>query len=55
MARAAPANTDTQNKLICANILLSKFADVNLANQDGDTPLIAGKSCDLVTRITAIT
>ncbi|XP_063678230.1 cortactin-binding protein 2-like [Bolinopsis microptera] len=43
MARAAAVTnySDTQNKLICANILLSKFADVNIANEDGDTPLIA--------------
>ena len=42
MARAAAANSDTQNKLVFANILLSKFADVNIANEDGDIPLIAG-------------
>ena len=42
MARAATSSGDTQNKLVCANVLLSKFADVNLANEDGDTPLIAG-------------
>ncbi|KAL5252470.1 hypothetical protein ACHWQZ_G015293 [Mnemiopsis leidyi] len=41
MARAATSSGDTQNKLVCANVLLSKFADVNLANEDGDTPLIA--------------
>ena len=33
----------TQNKLACANVLLSRFADVNVPNEDGDTPLIAGK------------
>ena len=50
MARAAAATnySDTQNKLICANILLSKFADVNIANEDGDTPLIAGSKWDFI-------
>jgi hypothetical protein len=42
MARAGTTNSDTQKKLVCANILLSNFADVNIANQDGDTALIAG-------------
>ena len=32
-------NSVTEAKLICANTLLSNFADVNLANNEGDTPL----------------
>ena len=44
MTRPATNNgtSVTQNKLVCANVLLSRFADVNVANDDGDTPLIAG-------------
>ena len=39
------AATETNNKLLCAHALLAKFADLNIANEDGDTPIIAGQ-CD---------
>ena len=42
MARAGGNSSDKQNSLICANLLLSRFADVNQANHEGETPLIAG-------------
>lgn len=38
------AATETNNKLLCAHALLAKFADLNIANEDGDTPIIAALS-----------
>ena len=41
--------SNNQNKLVCANMLLAKFANVNLPNQDGDTPIIAGNTLATLT------
>jgi len=37
-------STDTNNRLLCAHALLASFANVNIANEDGDTPIIAALS-----------
>ena len=35
----------SRNNLVCVHTLLSQFAEVNIANDDGDTPLILGTVC----------